>query len=51
MELTEMIIKAHARAHAAELAVSAGDRDAAINELHNLRQLLDQSIEYKDGDG
>jgi len=50
MELTEMIIKAHARAHAAELAVQADNRDAAIDELHKLRQLLDQSIEFKDGD-
>ena len=46
MELTEMIIKAHVTIHAAELAIKAEDRDAAITELHNLRQLLDQSIKF-----
>ncbi|MBA7616326.1 hypothetical protein ES703_23622 [subsurface metagenome] len=40
MELHELIIKAHARAHAAELAAHANCQDAAWNELAMMREML-----------
>lgn len=49
MELHELIIKAHARAHAAELAVHAKFEDAAWNELAQLRKLLNDQAELKAG--
>ncbi|GAI60235.1 unnamed protein product [marine sediment metagenome] len=44
MDLNELIIKAHARAHAAGLAVHAKCRDAAWNELAELRKLLNDQL-------
>ncbi|GAH57514.1 unnamed protein product [marine sediment metagenome] len=45
MELHELIIKAHARAHAAELAAHANCQDAAWSELVKLRKMLnDQAM-------
>lgn len=49
MELHELIIKAHARAHAAELAVHAKFEDAAWNELAQLRKLLNDQAELEAG--
>ncbi|MBA7668456.1 hypothetical protein ES703_76568 [subsurface metagenome] len=47
MDLNELIIKAHARAHAAELAVHAKCPDAAWNELAQLRKLLNDQAELE----
>ncbi|MBA7684929.1 hypothetical protein ES703_93342 [subsurface metagenome] len=44
MELSELIIKAHAHSHAAELAVQAGSPEAAYDELTNLSNLLDGEL-------
>jgi len=49
MELHELIIKAHARSHAAELAVTTGHEDAAINEMARLREMLDDQPELEAG--
>ncbi|GAH25749.1 unnamed protein product [marine sediment metagenome] len=44
MDLHELIIKAHARAHAAELAVHAKCQAAAWTELAKLRELLNNQL-------
>ncbi|GAH25431.1 unnamed protein product [marine sediment metagenome] len=44
MKLHELIIKAHARAHAAELAVQAKRPDCAYDELDKLRILLTEEL-------
>ncbi|GAI62533.1 unnamed protein product [marine sediment metagenome] len=44
MDLHELIIKAHARSHAAELAVHAKCPDAAWSELAKLRKLLNDQV-------
>jgi len=49
MDLNELIIKAHARAHAAELAVHAKCLNAAWNELAQLRKMLNDQPELKPG--
>ncbi|MBA7474985.1 hypothetical protein ES707_10348 [subsurface metagenome] len=49
MELHELIIKAHARAHAAELAAHAKCQDAAWNELAQLREMLNDQPELEAG--
>ncbi|MBA7574343.1 hypothetical protein ES708_16148 [subsurface metagenome] len=49
MDLHELIIKAHARAHAAELAVHAKFKDAAWNELAQLREMLNDQAELEAG--
>ena len=45
MELHELIIRAHARAHAAELAAHANCQDAAWSELAKLRKMLNDQVE------
>lgn len=47
MELHELIIKAHARAHAAELAAHANCQDAAWNELAMLREMLNDQADLE----
>ena len=47
MGLHELIIKAHARAHAAELAAHANCQDAAWNELAMLREMLNDQAELE----
>ena len=49
MDINELIIKAHARAHAAELAVHAKCPDAAWSELAKLRKMLNDQPELKAG--
>ncbi len=49
MELHELIIKAHAQAHAAELAAHANCQNAAWNELALLRDMLNNQPELKAG--
>lgn len=49
MDLNELIIKAHARAHAAELAVHAKCEDAAWNELVKLREMLNDQVKLEAG--
>ncbi len=44
MDLHELIIKAHARAHAAELAAHAKCQDAAWIELAKLRDMLNDQL-------
>ncbi|MBA7632460.1 hypothetical protein ES703_40006 [subsurface metagenome] len=46
MELHELIIKAHARAHAAELAAHANRQDAAWNELAQLHKMLTEEGQF-----
>lgn len=46
MELHELIIKAHARAHAAELAAHADCQDAAWNELSQLHKMLTEEGQF-----
>lgn len=47
MELHELIIKAHARAHAAELAAHANCQDAAWSELTKLRKMLNDQVKLE----
>ena len=49
MDLHELIIKAHAHAHAAELAVHALSPDAAWFELLKLQKLLNDQPELEPG--
>lgn len=44
MKLHELIIKTHARAHAAELAVTAKQPDCAYDELDKLRIMLTEEL-------
>ncbi|GAI82239.1 unnamed protein product [marine sediment metagenome] len=46
MDLHELIIKAHARSHAAELAAHAKCQDAAWNELAELRKMLNNQPRF-----
>lgn len=49
MDLNELIIKTHARTHAAELAVHAKCEDAAWNELIKIHDLLNDQPELEGG--
>jgi len=49
MDLFELILKAHARAHAAELAAHANCQDAAWNELAQLREMLNNQPKLEAG--
>jgi len=49
MDLNRVIITAHARSHAAELAVHAKCPDAAIAELVKLREMLNDQPELEAG--
>ncbi len=49
MELHELIINAHAHAHAAELAVHALSPDAAWFELLKLQKLLNDQPQLEAG--
>ncbi len=44
MKLHELIIKTHARAHGAELAISARQPDCAYDELDKLRIMLTEEL-------
>ncbi len=47
MDLNKLIIITHARAHAAELAVTARQPDCACDELIKLRELLNDQPELE----